>query len=78
MQSPAGKLVGKAASRIPGADLAIGAVNAVTGAVKNEVAAGKALKAEIPATKLELNEAQRRLLAKVLGGAGAAAGVLSQ
>ena len=78
MQSPVGQLVGKAASRIPGADLAIGAVNAVTGAVKNEVAAGKALKAEIPATKLELNEAQRRLLAKVLGGAGAAAGVLSQ
>jgi len=78
MQSPAGKLVGKAASNIPGADIALGAVNAVTGAVKNEVAAGKALKAEIPATKLELNEAQRRLLAKVLGGAGAAAGVLSQ
>jgi hypothetical protein len=78
MQSPAGKLVGKAASHIPGADIAVGLTNAVTGAVKNEVAAGKALKAEIPATKLELNEAQRKFLAKVLGGAGAAAGVLGQ
>jgi hypothetical protein len=78
MQSPMGKLAGRAASHIPGADIAVGAANAVTGAVKNEVAAGKALKAEIPATKLELNEAQRKLLAKVLGGAGAAAGVLGQ
>jgi hypothetical protein len=78
MQSPVGKLAGKAASKIPGAELAIGAANAVTGAVKNEVAAGKALKAEIPATKLELNEAQRKFLAKVLGGVGAAAGVLGQ
>jgi hypothetical protein len=78
MQNPAAKLLGKAASKIPGADIAVGAANALTGAVKNEVAANKALKAEIPATKLELNEAQRRLLAKVLGGSGAAAGVLSQ
>jgi hypothetical protein len=78
MQTPAAKLLGKAASKIPGADIAVGAANALTGAVKNEVAANKALKAEIPATKLELNEAQRRLLAKVLGGSGAAAGVLSQ
>lgn len=78
MQSPVGKLVGKAASKLPGADIAVGLANAATGAVKNEMAAGQALKAEIPATKMELNEAQRRLLAKVLGGAGAAAGVLSQ
>jgi hypothetical protein len=78
MQSPTAKLVGRAASRIPGADIAAGAANALTGAVKNEVAAGQALKAEIPAAKLELNEAQRKLLAKVLGGSGAAVGILGQ
>lgn len=78
MQSPVGQLAGKAASKIPGGEFVVGAANALTGAVKNEVAASQALKAEIPATKLELNESQRKFLAKVLGGAGAAAGVLGQ
>jgi len=78
MQSPIAKLAGKFASNIPGADVAAGVANAVISPVKNEIAAGRALKAELPSTKVELNEAQRKLLSKVLGGTGAAAGILGQ
>jgi hypothetical protein len=74
MQNPLVNLAGK----IPGAGAAIGTIKAATGAVKNEMATSRAMNAKVPTIKAELSEAQRRLLSKILGGAGAAAGVLGQ
>lgn len=78
MQSPMVQMIGGAASKIPGAEAMIGAAKASTTAVKNQMATSQAMKAEIPTTALELSPEQRKLLSKVLGGAGAAVGAFSQ
>jgi hypothetical protein len=72
MASPSGQIAGKAAEFIPLKGAAVGAAKAATSAVKNQMAAIAALKAEIPLSKLELSESQRKLLAKIMGGIGAA------
>lgn len=74
MQSPLVSM----AERIPGVGATIGAVKAATGAVKNEMATSRAMKANVPTVKAELSEAQRKLLSRILGSSGAAAGVLAQ
>lgn len=76
MQGPVGKATSKVASMVPGGEAVLGVGRAVTGTVKNQMAATKALNTEVPATKLDLSEEQRKLLAKALGRAGAAAGVI--
>jgi len=74
MQSPLVSIAGK----LPGVGATIGTIKAATGAVKNEMATSRAMKANVPTVKAELSEAQRRLLSKALGVAGSAAGVFSQ
>ena len=78
MQSPITAGLGKMASKIPGAETATSIAKAVVEPVQKGMAVSRAVKAELPTTKIELPEAQRKLLVKVLGSAGAAAGVLSQ
>lgn len=79
MNSPITRLAEQGVGMVPGTGLLAAGAKAATGAVKNEMAAAQAMKANIPVEKLGLSESQRELLSKILGATGSAvAGQLAQ
>lgn len=64
--------------RIPVIGGTIGLAKAGAGAIQKQAATSRAMNANVPSEAIGLTDAQRKLLAKVLGSSSAAVGVLGQ
>lgn len=64
--------------RVPVIGGAIGLGKAAAGTIQKQAATSRAMKANVPSEAIGLSDAQRKLMARILGSTGAAAGILAQ
>lgn len=64
--------------RVPVIGGAIGLGKAAAGTIQKQAATSRAMNANVPSTAIGLSDSQRKMLSKILGSSGAAAGVLAQ